>query len=276
MGDVLKTGQLASSSLEAVVNLLSKWQKDCASLNCDQFIVTGTAALRKAVNASELCSCIRAAFGWKLQIITPQQELDAVYAGVKAAFRPGLNLAVLNLGGGSTQIGVGSGALPSNRYLLDFGTRQLCDKWPWNGPLNAVVYGTLLEDVRRRVRDAIRERPENVPSHLVHTGGELDFMLRCRLPLVLSELSPHHVSEVSLEHFTRFGAEFAALAPDVACRDFSLDPAWASGAVASNVIAQSVAEVLGVTTIVPSNCNVSDGLLQAAVHETNLNAQGSQ
>ena len=127
------------------------------------------------------------------------------------------------------------------------------------------TYSELLTFVRTEVQKVLGTRQKSGPERMVHTGGELDFMLRCRLPLRVSTLSPVHVSEIPVADFARFSEEFSQLSPEKVASDFGLDPAWAAGSVASNVIALSIAEATGATTIIPSNLNIADGLAHEAL-----------
>lgn len=262
MGDVLKTNELSVATIDAVISLLKDWQLDCLKLSCDSIIVTGTAALRKANNAHTLVAELKKETGLDLEILSPERELEYVYSGVLATFKSGISLAVLNLGGGSTQIGVGDRLAPSETFFLDFGTRELTEKWPWERPMSQTDYRALLDYVRERMRGTIPSVSTAV-QRMVHTGGELDFMLRCQLPLRVSHYSPVHVSEISSEDFSSFSEQFSGRDPRDVAKVFGLDPAWAAGAVASNVIALCAAELLGAESIIPSNCNISDGLLLA-------------
>jgi len=266
MGDVLQKGAFSTESIDKLLKLLASWQLECKRLLCTKVVVTGTAALRKASNASMLIEAIKKDLSWDLTIISPEKELDYVFEGVKATFMDRTKLAVLNLGGGSTQLGIGDTLTPSERYLFEFGTRQLTEKWPWRGPMSAAAYNELVSYVKGQTTSVLVGKRASSADKMVHTGGELDFMLRCRLPLTISKSSPIHVSEISVQDFSRFSEQFSRLPPDHVAKEFGLDPAWASGSVASNVIALCIAESIGANAIIPSNCNISDGLLYEALH----------
>lgn len=260
IGDVIKTGGFSGKTIDDVVALIKRWKNECDKYSCNSIVVTGTAALRKANNAHTLISQLEEETSLELEILSPIKELEYVFSGVKETFRENVPIAVLNLGGGSTQLGVGSESHPRDSFLFDFGTRELTEKWPWIKPMTHEDYESLLAHVRERIRKSMPNKPDRV-SRMVHTGGELDFMLRCRLPLRVSLLSPVHVSEISLDSFSRFSQEFSQLEPAYVSTNFGLDPAWASGAIASNVIALCAAEAVGAEAIIPSNYNISDGLL---------------
>jgi len=252
--------------MNSLLQVLDQWLTVCNDFACTDVVLTGTAALRRASNTQELLDHVKDRTDLGVRILTPTNELQAVYEAVAGTFPRVRGLAVLNLGGGSTQVGVGDSDLLHHGFELDFGTRELTERWPWAGPFAAPDYDNMLEHVSRRVRQFIS--PFDLADlRVVHTGGELDFMLRCILPLSLCSLSPVHVSEISVDAFATFARDFASLDPGVVTSRFSLDPAWASGAVASNTFALAVARALNATAIAPSNYNISDGLLRQTTRE---------
>lgn len=260
MKDVVKTGEFSSDTINALVDRLQAWTQLCREYSCDRIIAIGTAALRKAKNTESLLSRLKEQTSLEVEIMDPKRELRYVYSAINANFHSEPVLAVLNLGGGSIQVGVGNASLPNEELFLDFGTRHLIEKWPWDKPMTDSSYHELVQEVRERIHQAIA--PGSIRAdRLVHTGGELDFMLRCRLPMDVSRFSPTHVSEVPVETFAYFSDQFRKFDPSYIAKEYGLNPEWASGSVASNVIAQCIAEAVQAEAIIPSNLNVSDGII---------------
>jgi len=257
--DVLQTGRFSDETIAAVVGLVSEWKSKCDGLGARAIRVTGTAALRKAENSSALTGALTAATDLSLEVLSPETELDLVYAGVQSTMTGDQRLAVLNLGGGSTQLGIGSRGEPPARFLFDFGTRALTEHWPWKDRFHQKDFDEMLSFASGRMEQSCRDGVPKVRT-IVHTGGELDFLLKCRVPMSVCDLSPTHVSELSLSEFTAFAARFAAMQASEVADQFGLDPAWASGSVASNAILLAAARLVGAERIVPSNFNVADGL----------------
>lgn len=260
MGDVITIGAFTDSSIENMISLLKEWKSKCEDFSCELIKVTGTAAIRKSNNTGAFLSRVSKETGFEIEILSPERELEYVYSGVKSTFKSNVRLAVLNLGGGSTQLGIGSSIVPEERMLFDFGTRELTEKWPWTAPMSSADYEAMKDYVRAKMREiAIFEIKKT--NRIVHTGGELDFILRCQVPLQISLLSPTHVTEIPVAVFSKFSEDFSRSNPSEIAKNFGLDPAWASGAVASNIIALCAAELVGAEAIIPSNMNISDGIL---------------
>src|SRR6266511_2006214 len=263
MKDVITHGNIPTECIEAVATQVKAWRDTCDDLDADIIKVAGTAALRGARNSSDVISCIEEKAGLSVEVLSPERELSYVAQAVLAEFPSETTEppAILNIGGGSAQLLLCE-ARNRRPVYFDFGTHEIMRRWPWTSPMDGEAYSTLRDYVRQRLVSQLADLTST--SRLVHTGGELDFLLRCQVPMRTSHHSATHVSEVPSSEFEAFSREFSALHPQAVAASFGLDPAWASGAVASNVIASTLAELLGAEAIIPSNLNLSDGLIRSA------------
>jgi exopolyphosphatase/guanosine-5'-triphosphate,3'-diphosphate pyrophosphatase len=259
MDDVLEHSRFKNDTIRNVVNTVKEWVRVCEQYNCDEVIATGTAALRQSSNTDSLTSSIKNELGINVEIISKSKEAGYVYSGVHSMFSEGIPLAVLNLGGGSTQISIGSENKPSHKILLDIGTKYITDKWAWEEPFDHSRYVNMLEHVTDKFQSEI---PDGIgeTGKLVHTGGELDFLLKCQVPMSVCNVSSSHVSKISRGRFEKFSRRFSELTPSKVANKFSLDPKWSAGSVASNVIAIAAMRTIGADELVPSNLNVADGV----------------
>jgi hypothetical protein len=197
ISSVTSTGRIDESSITCMTGVLRRFLGICTEHNCDRVIAVGTAALRKAANSAEVLDTIKNELGLRVQLLTPDIELDYVYGAVRRTIQAKEPIAVLNLGGGSTQIGVGTNDFIQHRFLLPIGTRHITEKWPWKDGFNRDAY----EEMRKFANHAvikIIDKPIPGCRFIVHTGGELDFLLHCRVPLELCRESPKHVSQISV------------------------------------------------------------------------------
>lgn len=261
IGGVVEGDAIDAQKIEELVNKLMAWRATADLYRCDAMTAVATAAFRRAANAADVLDRVEEVLGCPSRILASEDEAMSVFGAVSDDFDAEATIAVLNLGGGSIQVVIGQASAADRVATYDFGTRDLIQRWPWDGPME----DRTLEGLRLHVREALAAElyGSSGVDRLIHTGGELDFLLRCRVPMETSLLSPRHPSEVSVDSFARFSDGFRRRDPADIARRFNLDPAWLSGAVASNVIASSLAEILGASAIIPSNLNVTDGLVLA-------------
>ena len=263
INEVLSNNIFSENIIIDLINQLTIWKEKCITFRCEDIILTGTAAFRNAKNTDYLVSKINSEVGLKIQLLNAEAELDLLYNGVASSMRTKNKFGVLGLGGGSTQIGVGDNKTAKNKYFLDFGTNLISKKWSWSKPFTKFEYNTIIHFVEEKFDKQIPFLNDKI-DHIVYTGGETEFMLKCHLPLTTFNSSSIHVSQIDIESFKQFCFQFANLHPHEVFERFHLDPKWAIGAIAANTIALVVAQKFSVQYIIPSNFNISEGLILAA------------
>lgn len=251
---------LSDETMSQIMSFVATWADECMIAGCEQIKIVGTAALRSASNASALSAALYSRTGVYVEILSPEVELGYVYRGVRSTFASNDAMAVLNLGGGSTQVGIGGKHDLLSVGLLDFGTRAITREYPWIAPYTVDQFDELVSVVVERIQRGLDSLRLPAVSTLVHTGGELDFLLRCGVRLSTSFGSSVHVSKLTVDEFRAFAHNFCSHSLEAVATRFGLDPAWAAGSVASNAIALAIAECVGASTIVPSNLNIVDGI----------------
>jgi len=258
--DVLNDGSFSNNTIDKLIQYLTKCKEKCKDFSCERIVLTGTAALRKAKNTQELLIIVKKKLELDIDLIDAKKELSYLYSAVVASFFTSEKIGVLGLGGGSTQIGIGTTSKLENKYFLDFGTNLISKKWSWDKSFSTREYNEIV----KYVKDNFKRNVPNVidvVENLVYTGGETEFMLKCQLPLTVTNMSPIHVSKIDINSFKVFCYQFANLDPKAVFDKFHLDPKWAIGSIAANTIALITAEMFGVKNIIPSNFNISNGIL---------------
>ena len=148
-----------------------------------------TSAARDARNAMDLKAAVEAASGLIPRIITGEEEAELAFRGVTSdpAFQSH-SLAILDVGGGSTEIITGSGEHHLYRQSYPIGSVRLMERFPTGDP-------PLPEELTRCRQWLIDQLPkreafpvQNVsesggPMQLVGTGGAATILARMTLGL---------------------------------------------------------------------------------------------
>lgn len=200
-----------------------------------------------------------------MQFSVISQEMETFYQDIK--FMPyskqiGKTM-VINIGGGSIQISFyDNGAESRNPIKLSWGTNYIEDiAYPdINVSSTKALLYKIIEDNDSQLGEDISEYPI-----AIFTGGELDFMRKVKYPLVSNTLvaDMSHPCMINSESYynyneTLFGEysvkQLKALMPN--------NPEWMLGARPYSAIAQMICLHFGVRTIIPSDCNIIDGIVQ--------------
>ncbi len=108
---------------------LRRFAQRLASLHPDRIVAMGTYALRQASDAGAMVAAHQRVVGAPLEIISGEREAELVYRAVDYyAGQSGLSRLVLDIGGGSTELAVGSGPQPVAVTSVALGCVALKDR----------------------------------------------------------------------------------------------------------------------------------------------------
>ncbi len=105
-----KDGVIPPAKIEETVEVVLRQARAARELGATEIVAVATAAIRTASNARELCDAVEEAIGQPLQILPGEEEarLSFVGAARTLATPPEGTMAVVDVGGGSTEIAIGS------------------------------------------------------------------------------------------------------------------------------------------------------------------------
>lgn len=167
-------GALSPDAVERAVLVIDHMRKIAEGYGVERIRVVGTAAVREASNGEEFRRLLRERTGLSLEIIDAQQEAKLAYTSAAHAFDlRSLPAAVVDIGGGSTEIVLSSGAVIEQVYTVPLGAVRLTDQF--GGPDASA--GARYEEMRRHVRRVVREHVPDLPftpQLLVGSGGTFE------------------------------------------------------------------------------------------------------
>jgi len=110
LGSDIKSGGIIDDELlEYNASILRELKKKAKAFNCIGIKAVGTHALRNATNANDFIAMSQHA-GIPLEIISDHEEAGLTWCGVFGTRGPDRSAAVLDLGGGSTELIAGQGS----------------------------------------------------------------------------------------------------------------------------------------------------------------------
>jgi exopolyphosphatase/guanosine-5'-triphosphate,3'-diphosphate pyrophosphatase len=123
-----RTGMLAPEALDDTLAAIGKFAAEARALGCSAIAATATSAARDARNGHVLIERARE-LGVPVEIIGGDREAQLSWSAVASEFsRSGEKLAVIDIGGGSTEVIVGEGARFSFRHSFDVGSVRLTER----------------------------------------------------------------------------------------------------------------------------------------------------
>jgi len=135
-------GNLNAEAMQRGYACLQEYVKLAQQYNVEKIFAVGTSALRDAANRSEFFDAALERTGVHIEIISGEKEARLTFAGTLSnkASLPG-PIAVLDIGGGSTEVVIGAPGLPATREntlqarSADIGSVRLTERFVQNDPV---------------------------------------------------------------------------------------------------------------------------------------------
>jgi len=164
-------GTLRAEAIEDAVAAIGSMVSIAQGLGADQIRLVATAAVRDAPNQSDLCELVTARTGLPVEILSGDDEARLAHESVAHAFDlSAARAAVLDIGGGSTELALSAGGVIERLISIPIGAVRLTDRF---GPAdrtdpasNQAMYNFVRRSLTRKI-----ERPSVQPQILFGTGG---------------------------------------------------------------------------------------------------------
>jgi len=142
-------GRLEPAAIAETAAVLGRYAAEARALGAERIACVATSAARDASNGADFFAAARAAAGLVPEVITGDEEARLVWRSAWRDFggpsdgRPGGALAVLDVGGGSTELSFGDGPAPRGRRSLQVGAVRLTERLVQEDPISPGTLATL-------------------------------------------------------------------------------------------------------------------------------------
>jgi exopolyphosphatase/guanosine-5'-triphosphate,3'-diphosphate pyrophosphatase len=161
-----ETGELSEEAVARVLDVCTAYRAAIDAAGADRVVAVLTSAVRDAHNGTELERALRERFGFEAMTITGEREARLTFLGATSAQPPGdVPLMVLDIGGGSTEVVVGSKGRVEFFVSTQIGSVRYTERFLHTDPpiepeqeaCRAGVHGVLASSVPKEVRQRARE-----------------------------------------------------------------------------------------------------------------------
>lgn len=95
---------LTEEAIGRTLEVLAEYDEMLRVRGIKEISLLGTEALRKAVNRQELLQKIQEKWGWQVEVLAGEREARLSFLGARSALGEGEAIAVIDIGGGSSEI----------------------------------------------------------------------------------------------------------------------------------------------------------------------------
>lgn len=195
-----RTGLVEPERMDACIRVLTDQETIGRALGSTAFVGVATEALRVAANGDQLLDRIRNETSWQIRVIDGLEEARLTFVGLRHQLPVGHPSAIVDIGGGSTEIVVVDYGEPVWQRSLAVGSGRLADRFFESDPpgmeATAQAFAAALEDLA-----ALEDIPTTVQT-IIFAGGNGVFLHELVNQLYPDEPFTIHTTERVLQHLS--------------------------------------------------------------------------
>lgn len=262
-----KTGRLSTEAASATLRVLGNFLSIARGYGTAEIRAIGTSALRDASDGPEFCDRVRRELMLPIEIISAAEEARFAFLSVARAFDiSGREVAIADIGGGSTEIVLASSGLVDQVYATKLGAVRVAEQC---GATGRVTEKQLLK-VRSFVDRALKKhigKPPFVPDMLFGTGGTFTALAAIVMAQQGQAGQPMWGFRVTRAQIRHLVADLAQMTIERRGKMAGLNPNRADIIVAGLVVIERIMRHLRVNVVQVHTRGVRDGLLLTMVQQ---------
>jgi exopolyphosphatase / guanosine-5'-triphosphate,3'-diphosphate pyrophosphatase len=253
------TGLICSEAIEDVCSVVADYKARYEEMGAERLIAIATSAVRDAVNGEAFIAELRERFGIDARLLTGEEEAHLTYLGATAQ-RPAEDpTLVFDIGGGSTELIVGSGNEVGFHTSLQAGTIRQSERHLTSDPPDPHELEDLAADIRNLIERATAAHPDARPSHAIAVAGT-----PTSLAAIDQQLEPYdpgrvHGYHLAMKRIQRMLSRLSSLPLAERLRVPGLHPGRAPTIVAGTVILVQVMRAFGLEEVEVSELDILHG-----------------
>jgi exopolyphosphatase/guanosine-5'-triphosphate,3'-diphosphate pyrophosphatase len=252
--------RLAEASMSSAIQTLSKFTRIAASHGVDEIVTAATSAVREAENGGDFVAAVRGAVGLRIQVVSGTEEarlihLAAAY-GCHLGKRPAI---VVDIGGGSTEITVGTAERMTTGRSFKVGVIRLTERFVTTDPVSDVDRRRLVRYVRSQTGPYLAQLAKRRIDRVIGTSGTI-----LSLGALAAEKRPSddvRNLRVSAKALARLSSRLTTLSLDERLKLSNMDPRRADLAPAGVLLLRAILDGLGADEITLCDFALREGLV---------------
>jgi len=257
--------QLSSEAIEDVCATVADYLELMKPLEPEATIAIATSAVRDAENRGAFCGELRERFALDARVLSGDDEARLTYLGAIQDRPPADDVLVVDIGGGSTELVVGSGSEVSFHASLDAGTVRHTERHIGHDPAEQGELESLANDVRSLIDGVLKGSDFARARSGIGVAGTPTSLAAIDQALDPYDPDAVHGSRLSLSAIQRMYSQLAAKTLEERLAVTGLHPGRAPTIVAGVVILVETMRAFGLEQIEVSEHDILFGTALSAV-----------
>jgi len=264
-----RTGELQAAAIDRTAGAVREFCAQARSCGAERIFAVATSAARDAHNGHVLLERIRAETGVAVRIIPGSEEAELSFTGVLIGLaQPAPSLAVIDVGGGSTELIGGGPDGIRYRQSVDAGAVRMTEGYLHRDPVDETEYRVMTEAVGRLLQPAVAQVNRAAYPVLAAVGGTATTAAAIRQRLAVYDPAKVHGFALSRSELAAIIAELKRLPVAVRRTTPGLQPERADLIVAGMAIIEQAMQSGGWDTVVISEADILHGIIWSNMQGT--------
>ena len=259
------SGQLSAEAIEATCRAIADYVDICRRAGVEQIDSIATSAVRDASNGSAFVAELRERFALSARVLDGEEEARLTYMGATAEQPPSQPTLVVDIGGGSTELIVGTGHEIAFHASLQAGVIRHTERHVASDPPTALELEALATDVRALVEDATAGQAGATAQAGIAVAGTPTSLASIELGLEPYDPEQVHGHTLTFSSIQRLFSQLASAPLAKRAEIPGLHPDRAPNIVAGVVILVETMRAFGLERIQVSEHDILYGVAIAAV-----------
>src|SRR3954451_9114299 len=165
------TSMICSDAVDDVCSVIADYKSRYEEMGAERIMAIATSAVRDAVNGDAFIAELRERFNLDARLLTGAEEANLTYLGATAHRPAEESTLVFDIGGGSTELIVGSGSRVGFHTSLQAGTIRQSERHLTSDPPHPHELEHLAADIHNQIERAIAEQPGAKASRAIAVAG---------------------------------------------------------------------------------------------------------
>jgi exopolyphosphatase/guanosine-5'-triphosphate,3'-diphosphate pyrophosphatase len=254
-------GRLGQEAMERVFKVLEEYRRAIDGHHADRSIGVLTSAVREAANGREFAEEVEQRFGITPYVLSGDDEARLTFLGATSERDPAdrTPIAVIDIGGGSTEINIGSGREATFHVSTRAGVVRQTERHLHEDPPTGAEMDRTREEVGDILRQGVPAGERTAVQHAIAVAGTAT-----SLAAIAQRLDPYdpdkvHGYRLTREEISKILAHLASMPLAERRRVPGLDPARAPTIIAGAIILIEVLTLFGLDGVEVSEHDILRG-----------------
>jgi exopolyphosphatase/guanosine-5'-triphosphate,3'-diphosphate pyrophosphatase len=254
-------GRLSEEAMQRVYDTLEGYRDEIESHDCRAAVAVLTSAVRDSANGQDFADTVRDRYGLEPHVLTGDEEAQLTFLGATSERDPAdlTPTLVLDIGGGSTELVIGTGSDVGFHVSTQAGVVRQTERHLHRDPPDPAEMDELISDVREILRANVPAEERDAVGHGIAVAGTAT-----ALAAIAQHLDPYdpervHGYLISAGECDRILAELAAMTLEERRQVAGLHPDRAPTIVAGVLIFREVLALFGLDQIEVSEHDILRG-----------------